>query len=411
MNSVNKLWTKDFTIITVGSFISMLGNNIAGFAMGLLVLDYTKSTLLYALYEILFTAPQVIVPIISGPFVDKFSRKKTIYTLDFISAAIYALFALFLYSDKFNFVVLATGCLILGCIQSIYTVTYTSFYPLLISEGNYSKAYSISSILETLTGAVIPLSAVLYNTIGMEPLLAINAISFLLAAIMETQIKQREEYHENRISEKFTIHKYFDDFKNGLKYLKVEKGLLVITIYFMFSSLAGGAENVLMLPYFKNNFENGEYIFILIGAGIFFGRLIGGSVYYKFNFPDNRKYNIAFIVYVCTCFFEAILLYTPLNIMFVLSFLSGIMGVTSYNIRISATQSYVPDDKKGRFNGTFQMLCTTGALLGQLLAGSLSIYLNERVIILVFMSINLLAAIFAIGANKNKVAKIYNRTA
>lgn len=41
---------------------------------------------------------------------------------------------------------------------------------------------------------------------------------------------------------------------------------------------------------------------------------------------------------------------------------NGLLGVTSYTIRISATQSYVPDEKKGRFNGAFNMLNTVGAL-------------------------------------------------
>ena len=33
------LWTRDFTIITVGSVVSMLGNSMAGFALSLIVLD------------------------------------------------------------------------------------------------------------------------------------------------------------------------------------------------------------------------------------------------------------------------------------------------------------------------------------------------------------------------------------
>ena len=54
------LWTRDFTIITVGSVISMLGNTVSGFAMSLLVLDISKSTLLYAIYLAMYTLPQLI---------------------------------------------------------------------------------------------------------------------------------------------------------------------------------------------------------------------------------------------------------------------------------------------------------------------------------------------------------------
>lgn len=102
-NTQNVLWTKNFTIITVGTVISMLGNSISGFALGLLVLDYTGSTFLYALYMVLYNLPKVVAPTLSGPFVDKFSRRKTIYMLDFTSAALYGCFAWLIISGYFSY--------------------------------------------------------------------------------------------------------------------------------------------------------------------------------------------------------------------------------------------------------------------------------------------------------------------
>ena len=61
----NPLWTRDFTIITIGSVVSMLGNSMAGFAMSLMVLDFTGSTMLYAIYLMTYTVPQLLVPIFS----------------------------------------------------------------------------------------------------------------------------------------------------------------------------------------------------------------------------------------------------------------------------------------------------------------------------------------------------------
>ena len=95
----NKLWTKDFTTITLGSVVSMMGNSIAGFAMSLFVLDYMESTLLYAIYIFLYTLPQIAAPVISGPLMDRFSRRRTIYTLDFCSATIYVLLAALIFFD------------------------------------------------------------------------------------------------------------------------------------------------------------------------------------------------------------------------------------------------------------------------------------------------------------------------
>ena len=92
-NKTPSLWTRDFTIITAGTVVSMFGNAMADFAMSLMVLDISKSTMLYAVYLAMYTIPQIIMPIFSGAILDRYSRKKTIYTLDFISAGLYLVMA------------------------------------------------------------------------------------------------------------------------------------------------------------------------------------------------------------------------------------------------------------------------------------------------------------------------------
>ena len=96
--------------------------------------------------------------------------------------------------------------------------------------------------------------------------------------------------------------------------------------------------------------------------------------------------------------------------MMVMCFIVGVGGITSYTIRISATQSYVPDERKGRFNGAFNMLSTAGALVGEVLAGSLALIMSERVVLLVAMLLCALAAIVFIGGGKEHVSYIYNRS-
>ena len=60
----NPLWTRDFTIITLGSVVSMLGNAMSGFAVSLMVLDYTDSNLLYAIYVATCIAPRTVQAVI-----------------------------------------------------------------------------------------------------------------------------------------------------------------------------------------------------------------------------------------------------------------------------------------------------------------------------------------------------------
>ena len=410
----NPLWTRDFTIITLGSIVSMFGNALAGFAVSLLVLDYTKSSFLYAIYIIVYTLPQIIMPIFSGAVLDRFSRKKTIYTLDFISTGLYAVAALLLSTDWFSFPILAVYCFLIGSINSIYMVAYDSFYPLLITEGNYSKAYSISSVLETMSALMIPVSAFVYSKVGISPLLMVDAVSFLIAAILETKILAKETYIEKQQEdlmmkeERKKVTQLFFDIKEGFWYLWSEKGLLAVAIYFAFSSMAGGCSSVITLPYFKGNFENGEYIYMTVWGMALVGRAVGGSIHYRTKLPAKTKYGIALMVYITISVIEGSYLYLPVKAMIPLIFLSGILGITSYTIRISATQSYVPDEKKGRFNGAFNMLNTVGALLGEAIAGALTIVMPERYVLSLFMSVCVLAAVVFIGGNQKQVKKIYN---
>ena len=408
------LWTRDFTIITIGSVISMFGNALSGFAMSLMVLDISNSTMLYAIYNAMYTIPQLILPIISGAILDRFSRKKMIYTLDFISAGLYVLMAGILHTGWFSFPVFAVYCLILGSIQSTYMVAYESFYPLLIQEGNFQKAYSIASVLETLSAVMVPVSAFLYRQIGLSPLLAVNGLCFFAAAVMETRIRAEEQYIQTQREEETQNSRRTSqvllDIREGFAYLYSEKGLLAIAVYFAFSSICGGVSNVLVLPWFKSAFQDGEYVYMLVWGMALAGRAIGGMIHYRIRLPQEQRYAAALAVYVSISIMEGIYLFTPVPAMMLLCFLIGIGGITSYTIRVSATQSYVPDERKGRFNGAFNMLSTAGALIGELLAGTMSRFVSERIVLLSVMLLCAIAAMVFIGGGRKYVAEIYNRS-
>ena len=406
------LWTRDFTIITIGSVISMLGNSLTSFAMSLMVLDYTNSSMLYAIYMVLYTLPQLVTPIISGAILDRFSRKKMIYTLDFVSAGIYLIMVITLLNGVFNFPMFAAVIFILGIIQSTYYIAYDSLYPMLITEGYYQKAYSISSMLETMTVVMVPVSTFVYKLVGIGPLMIINAVSFAIAAVFEMQIGHEEKYVEKRKNEvdnsSSKINQMLIDIKEGVKYMRSEPALLAIVSYFGLNMLACGAMDVLCLPYYKQNFKNGEYLYALVFGMSFIGRAVGGGIHYKFKIPTKLKFMFAMTIYIIIAIGEGTYMFMPIGLAVVVCFITGISGVTSYTIRISSTQSYVPDEKKGRYNGAFQLITTIGLLIGQMAGGALAQKMDARFVVFAGNIIALMAAIIIIGGNRKAVAKIYN---
>jgi predicted MFS family arabinose efflux permease len=183
---------------------------------------------------------------------------------------------------------------------------------------------------------------------------------------------------------------------------------MAIVVYFTVSAFSNGAANVITLPYFKGTFQNGEYIFMLVWGMALVGRAVGGAFHYRKKLPSNRKFVIALAVYVAIALLEGSYFYFPIPIMMLMMFFTGLMGVTSYTIRISATQSYVPDEKKGRFNGAFNMLNTAGSFVGELTAGALTKLIPQRAVVSSYMGLLIVAALAIIGGKRKHVAPIYN---
>ena len=404
----NNLWSKNFTIITLGSAVSMLGNAMSGFGMGLLVLDYTNSVFLYSISMIVYALPKLVVPILAGPYLDRFSRRKVIYTLDFISAVIFLFLFMALSGNFFNYPLLLICSFVVGSIDSIYMVAYDSLYPNLVSKGNMSKAYSISSILYPFAACMVPIAAMVYERVGLAPIFLFNAISFLIAAIAETQIVVEEKHIDiNKVQ--YDRKSYLTDFKNGIKYIMSEKGLLAITVYFAFIMMCDAPHNTLLMPYFKDTPALGVTLYTYVMGANVFGRLIGGMMHYRSSIPVQHKFKLALFVYVFTTLLTMSLLFLPVPLMIVNQFMMGILSVTSYNIRISSTQNHVPDEYRARFNSTFSIICNLGLIGGQLIAGVLGELLPIRNIVVMFAMISLMAIAFIMVPNRKHVAKIYNR--
>lgn len=412
------LWTYDFTVITIGSFISLVGNALSNFALSLLVLDYTGSTFLYMLFQVSFQLPIMICPVLAGPYLDRMSRKKVIYTLDFLSAGIYFLLFLLLRGGWFSYPALLAVSFVTGAIDGTYVVAFDSFYPNLITEGNFQKGYSVYGMLVDLSGFASPAAAVIYYQMGgAASLFAINALSFLIAACFEVTVRFRETHMAEapRETTESAFGQFRRDLREGLDYIRGEKGLLLIALYFMTSNFAGGAEQ-LQLPYFLNH--AGKFAAWPVAAATLYsilsnfmtvGRLLGGAVQYKLRIPKEKKFSVAFFVYVTINVLSGTILFLPVPLMAVWFFMDGALGVTSYTIRSAATQSYVPDNKRARFNGMFQMISFVGSVVGSLVIGALAEVLPERLIVTAANALVLLAVYLFMYRGREHVKKIYNR--
>ncbi len=403
------LWTKDFSIITVGSMVSMFGNQMAIFAVSLFALDYSNNTFLYGTMVFLYTLPQILMPFVAGPLLDWFSRRRTIYMLDFLSAVLFVVLALSIWMGWFSMPFLLAVVFVIGAINSFYMVAFNSFYPMLIPEGNYEKAYSVSSTIDMVSYTMVPLATALYKLFGILPILLLNAGSFVIAAIFETRISDVESALEIHEKPSYSLRKYIEDSKEGFRYTFREKGLFLITLYFMLNAVAGGASYVVTLPWFRNTYVNGEVAYMTVWGFMIAGRIVAAFINYKWRIKKEWKYRISVICLIAASLFEAFYLLTGLWIMRLSCFFIGLSLGIAYNIRTSTTQAYVPNDMKGRYNGVYLISNTTGLLIGQITGGAVAIAVStEKTLMIYLLSLVVAAVVILIGGRKH-VKQVFNR--
>ena len=415
---LQKLWTYDFTVITIGSLISMVGSSMAGFSISLLVLDYTGSTFLYMLFNVCYHLPLLFMPLIAGPYLDRMSRKKVIYWLDFLSAGLFFLMFLVLRAGWFSYLFLLASNTFYGAINSVYAVAYDSFYPNLITEGNSQRAYAVSSMLWPLASIMMPVAAAVYEALGSAvPIFAANAACFFLAACFERTIRCRETHMASAPPPDSAgkLRQYARDFREGLAYIRGEKGLLCIALYFTALNLCSGADN-LILPFFRSHPQRfaawpvaAVTLYAIVSNFEVAGRLVGGMVQYKVRIPPERKFLAALAAYAAIDAIGSLRLFLPIPLMAAAFFVQGMLGVTSYTIRTTATQAYVPDTMRARFNGAFQMMTSLGTVAGSLLVGALAEVFPERAVIVGIYAVVLLSVYLFIYRGRAHVADVYNR--
>lgn len=407
---MNKLWNRNFSILTIGSFISAFGSAAAGIAFGILIYKQTGSPLTLALFTIANIIPRMITSILVGPFVDRNSRVKMIYRIDYFYSIFFSIVAVILFTGYFNVWVFTIIAAFFGIVDTVYQIAFTSLFPEVITPGNHSKAYSISSLIWPISAAVMaPIATYLIETyvFGVAILMAFNALTFVITATIETQIKLEEKLNTKKVHSKIT---FIEDIKEGLHYYKLEKGILGIGVLFAAFSFVYAASDLLRMPYFVNHPTLTLQNFSLLISASAIGRMVGGVIHYIFKYPTAKKYLIAVSVYITVEVLGATLLYMPYIIMVVVSFIVGLLSVTSFNIRMSATQTYIPSNIRGRVNSTQQMLWNIGTILGTLTIGLIAEYsgLEYRFIIMLASIVSLSAiVIFPIGM-KNEFKKIYN---
>lgn len=402
------VWSKDFTLITIGTIISAIAGQTISLPLSLLVFDETGSTLLSAFLFISGMIPNVILPILIAPIIDRYPKKKTIVGLDFLTGFLFLLIAYIVSVTGFKYSLYLFFSFITGIIGTIYHLTYQSWFPDLIPIGFEQQGYAVSSsIYPTVMIVMSPIAAYLYKTFSINVLFVIIGILTIVAATFEVFITNIHNVHRDS---KFDFKEYKTDILSGFNFLKEERGIRNIYTYM---SVTNGVANGLYLM-IQAYFQTVSFLTITMLAFLrsaeTVGRIIGGAVQYKVDVPPRKRYRITKFVYTTYETMDILLLFTPYPLMIANRFICGFLGMTSATLRETSVQSYLPSNMRAKVNAVFNVFVSLSIILFQIIAGFLGDLIGYRKVVVLLSVFSLLVMFIFIIIPSEENRKVYEST-
>ncbi len=372
-----KLWTKDFSCITLATVLSAIGGEAMTLPVSLLVFDETQSAFLSSLVMICGILPDVLLPIFIAPFIDKAGKKKWILGMDLMLAAVYAGMGFWVGRHTFHFLLYLLFTLTVGTISVIYRLAYASWYPDLIPHGMEQKGYAVSSTLyPTVIIIMSPIAAFLYENLTIDRIFFLVTGITLCSVMTESLIREAKK----AAASSYTLRQYCTDIREGFSFLKKEKGIR--NIYANMSVMQGTSDGLSIITqvYFQTQPYLGATMLGFLISSEMTGRLLGGLLQYKKEVPVNKRYPFTKAVYLIYSLADMALLFLPYPAMLANRFFCGSLGICSATIRESAVQSYLPEQMRARVNAFFNVLFAVGGVAFQFLAGALGQLIPYRAV-------------------------------
>ena len=404
--STAKLWTRNFRLVILASAMGTLGSIAGGFALAFLVFDETGSTLASALIVAIQLIPNLLLPILIAPVMDRLPRKSFLVAGDAANAVLLAGMGIWLLLFDFSYVGYLAISLLLSCLGAIDELAFTSIYPELIPEGAEQKGYAVSSMLYPVLKVIMtPLAAVLLDTIGVAWILIAQSGLSLAAAVTESCIRLDET--ERKQHTPYTPRAWIEDIREAVQYLKKERGLRSIYGYMAVTNGVSSGFSPILVAFFRTFPGFTAAMYSAFSVVEFAGRIIGSAMQYRIKIPAKKKYGFTFFVYQ---FYEAMdmcLLWLPYPLMLINRGICGFLGSNSAILRSAAVQRYIPEKLRSRVNAFIGVLLTVGSSIFSLLMGFLGEILDYRWCVTIGGTVALLACWLLIWRRRSDVRKVY----
>src|SRR3954470_20299822 len=180
-----------FRVLLVSQGVSPLGDPVSFTALPLLVLALTGSGFAMGIVGALQTLPDLVFGLVAGAIADRSNQKRMMVLTDLGRALLTALIPLSVLLGGPTMAVILIVAAPMSTLRSLFLAAYTAAVPAIVGRPRLAQANSYFEVVYS-TGFIIgpAIAGVLATAIGPGPTMAIDAASFVFAAIGIALIKR-----------------------------------------------------------------------------------------------------------------------------------------------------------------------------------------------------------------------------
>ena len=189
-NAIRPLRQRNFAWYFASRFVNTLGNMMASIALTFAVLDITDSPAALGQVLAAHTIPMVLLLLWGGVISDRFPREIVIQISNVASAVTQGLIAFLVLTSVAELWMLVALSVVHGAVSAISLPAMASLLPQLVARDQLQPANALMSLTKnglTVLGPTI--GALLVVTLGSGWALAIDAATWLLAALLLVPVK------------------------------------------------------------------------------------------------------------------------------------------------------------------------------------------------------------------------------
>ncbi len=360
--TLNVFRNRSFSFLWTGQLISGMGSALTTLASSLLVFRITGTALSVGLMLIATAAPTILVGLVAGVFVDRYSRKRILIASDFLRAILIFLIPILV---PLNILWLYGLVALSSAITQFFDSAQASVLPELASDEDLSAANSLMTISAHVATTIGFAAAGLIATANINLAFYLNAASFALSGLLMsiTHIPAMASVEDS------SIRAIGDNLLEGFRIVRDIPVLRSLFLIFAPIFLLFGLEYSLWLPFSLKVLGGTDFEFGMLESVDAIGIVLGSLL--MVGLADRIREGQWLVLSIISIGLAgAAYSFSPtMSIAILLIGIAGFVNAPSFIGRQLVIQRATPREMRGRVNSGFFVVRDMMFVVGMLMAG------------------------------------------